>query len=153
MLNTNQHHCILDFFSFVVYISKTSFVDNSSMSTIYIAQYAVVITFDMYANHQYLSVLLLLLLKICLCIDCMHAEMSVVGLSEYKHDLAFLPMVYLLNLFLIVNDNKETSLPDSCLQQRYILNYIKANTLTYTTNCCCPFSLFRQCTRTKLSEN
>lgn len=42
----------------------------------------------------------------------MHAEMSVVGLSEYKHDLAFLP----LNLFLIVNDNKETSLPDSSLQ-------------------------------------
>lgn len=39
------------FFSFVVYISKTSFVDNSSMSTIYIAQYAVVKTFDMYANH------------------------------------------------------------------------------------------------------
>lgn len=39
------------FFSFVVYISKTSFVDNSYMSTIYIAQYAVVITFDMYANH------------------------------------------------------------------------------------------------------
>lgn len=81
------------FFSFVVYISKTSFVDNSSMSTIYIAQYAVVITFNMYANHRYLSVLLLLLLKICQCIDCMHAEMSVVGLSEYKHDLAFLPMV------------------------------------------------------------
>lgn len=39
------------FFSFVVYISKTSFVDNSYMSTIYIAQYAVVITFNMYANH------------------------------------------------------------------------------------------------------
>lgn len=38
------------FFSFVVYISKT-FVDNSYMSTIYIAQYAVVKTFDMYANH------------------------------------------------------------------------------------------------------
>lgn len=42
----------------------------------------------------------------------MHAEMSVVGLSEYKHDLAFLPMVN----FSIVNDNRETSLPDSSLQ-------------------------------------
>lgn len=142
MLNTNKHHSIFRFFKKI------------HLSNIYIAIYAVIIahvlSFNMYANVQTFLFYLYcfnFFLKL-------YAEISIVDLPLYISDLVFLPQINFFLIYSIINDNKQKRLPDSSLQQRCILisKQSAGDLHVYrNTNCCCPYSFFRQYTHTKSS--